>query len=287
MTTFPSNEQQRFKDQRHAAREKVWQLLDEVALPDSRFDRDFSSFIPDFTGSSTAVEHLCQSKEYRDAKLLFITPDNCTEELRLRALQDGKMFLTTSYGIRRGFWLLEHTRIDQENFRVAAMLDGMERYGRPMTLCAIRDAKLKIELAVTGTGGIDRYGVRFGKGHGYFDLEWGILYSIGAVSTRTRVGERPTEMQNSPEVRVFGIAHECQIVDEVFPRAFCDTRCAAVATPTGLKHFEPASTKQGTDNPDDQPECGIVWARLPAGLIAGIPPLAELRDITGLGTMKV
>ena len=40
---------------------------------------------------------------YRDANLVFITPDSCLEQLRYRTLLEGKRILMTTYAITRGF----------------------------------------------------------------------------------------------------------------------------------------------------------------------------------------
>ena len=45
----------------------------------------------------------------------------------------------TTYSIKRGFWLLDPARIPPDRWLYAATLDGMERYGTPMTLAEIRD----------------------------------------------------------------------------------------------------------------------------------------------------
>ena len=44
---------------------------------------------------------------WRNSDLMFITPDNNTADVRRRAIADGKRFLMTTYGIRRGFLLAE------------------------------------------------------------------------------------------------------------------------------------------------------------------------------------
>ncbi|HZE92102.1 MAG TPA: hypothetical protein VE029_10430, partial [Rhizobacter sp.] len=84
-------------DHKTDVRERVFGDLRKVALPDSRFNYDFGEFIADFEGSSAATDRLMAHRFYRDASCLFITPDNCIEELRHRALLDGKLILMTTY----------------------------------------------------------------------------------------------------------------------------------------------------------------------------------------------
>lgn len=132
----------------------------------TRFHYDFAEFIADFQDSSTANELLLNHPAFTSASVVFITPDNCVEELRFKSLQAGKKVLVTSYGIRRGFWLLEPEKIPRARWEYASTLDGMEKLARSITLKEMRDEGFKVDLMVTGTGAINSDGVRFGKGHG-------------------------------------------------------------------------------------------------------------------------
>ncbi|KAK4941842.1 hypothetical protein LTR10_018318 [Elasticomyces elasticus] len=239
-------------------RHVVWPRLREVALPDSRFHYDFSSFIADFQGSDQAIERLCSLPCYKDAQVVFITPDNCLEELRFRALCDGKKVLVTTYGICRGFWLLDPAVIKTTQQRqLASLLDAMERpgLGKHITLSEMQSLGLKVELMVTGTGAINHAGIRFGKGHGFFDLEWAMLTSINAVVL---------------SVPCIAIVHDCQLLDEeLHPEEF-DTVCDFIVTPTSI--YE--AGQQGTVH---KPSCGILWDKLQPGMLEDIPPLRELQ----------
>lgn len=235
-------------------RERVFQQLRQVAYPDSRFHFDFGEFIADFQGSDRAVERLVQHRFYQQAQCLFITPDNCLEQLRHRALQDGKKVLMTTYSIFRGFWLLDPAHIAPDRWLHAATLDGMERHGTPLTLAQIMTELPRLDYMVTGTGAINEAGVRFGKGHGFFDAEWGMLYRIGKISTAT------------PSAAV---VHDCQVLTEpLYPEIF-DTVADAIFTPT--RTIEVASPHK--------PTCGIVWDLLDARMLESIPPLQELKRL--------
>ena len=239
-------------DHKSDVRERVFAELRKVARPDSRFHFDFGEFIADFEGSNAANERLMAHRFYRDALCIFITPDNCVEQLRHRALLDGKRVLMTTYSIKRGFWLLDPATIPPDRMLYAATLDGMERHGRPMTLAQIGAQLPSVDYMVTGTGAINEAGVRFGKGHGFFDAEWGMLYRIGKISTRT-----PTA----------AVVHDCQLLTEtLYPEVF-DTVADAIFTPT--RTIEVASSHK--------PTCGIVWSLLDPQMLATIPPLQELQ----------
>ncbi len=54
--------------------------------------------------------------------------------------------LVTTYGLRRGFWLLDPRVISEEKFEVASLLDGIERVGRHVNLKEIHRLPKKIHL---------------------------------------------------------------------------------------------------------------------------------------------
>lgn len=240
-------------DHKAAIRSKVWRELRNVAIPDSRFHFDFSSFITDFEGSRMANDTLLAQPCFKACSCVFITPDNCLEYLREQTLEAGIKLLITTYGIRRGFWLLDPAEIDPVLFKYAATLDGMEKVGRPVSLEDIVKLDLEVGLMVTGTGAINKKGIRFGKGHGFFDLEWAMLFSIGVVTLSTMT---------------VAVVHDCQVLDEeLVPEQF-DTAADLVLTPTRLIKADMVT----------KPDCGIIWDRLATGMLDDIPPLQELKD---------
>lgn len=242
-------------EEKSDVRRRVWRTLRKVARPDSRFHFDFSSFITDFDGSDQATARLVQLPAYINAEVVFITPDNCLEELRLRALKDGKTILMTTYGIRRGFYELDPRQIAPSAYGYAAMLDGMERLGQPLSLADIVSKGWHIPFMVTGTGAVNTRGVRFGKGHGFFDLEWAMLYTLGVINQDTVAT---------------AVVHDCQVLEEeLHPEEF-DTVCDIVVTPTRVMEI-----------PDVyKPTCGVLWPLLQPAMMERIPPLQELKAMT-------
>lgn len=240
-------------------RRRVFANLRKVAFPDSRFHFDFGEFIADFQNREDATRRLVAHPFYQQASTLFITPDNCLEELRHRALLDGKTVLMTTYSIKRGFWLLDPAEIPEEMYLYAATLDGMERMGRPISLTEIRE-RPKTDFMVTGTGAINEAGIRFGKGHGFFDAEWGMLYRIGNIDV------------NTPSA---ALVHDCQVLEEeLYPEVF-DTVSDVIFTPTRTIEV---------DAPH-KPTVGIVWQLLDQQMYDTIPPLQELCRMEALGTI--
>ncbi|MDZ7601398.1 MAG: 5-formyltetrahydrofolate cyclo-ligase [Hoeflea sp.] len=238
-------------DHKASVRERVWSELRKVAVPDSRFHFDFGEFIADFEGGEAAVARLTEHSFYRNSKFIFITPDNCLDRLRLQALIDGKTILMTTYSIKRGFWVLDPKTIAPELYLYASTLDGMERIARPVSLREISQMP-PIDYMVTGTGAINHEGVRFGKGHGFFDAEWGMLYQIGRITAAT------------PSAAV---VHDCQVLDETLTPDVYDTVADVIFTPTRtISVADP-----------HKPTCGILWDRLDPHMFETIPPLQELK----------
>lgn len=238
-------------EQAETAREEVWRTLRTIATPDSRFHWDFSAFIPDFPGSVRCAERVRDLDAYRRSELVFVTPDNSTEALRAQMITDGRPFLMTTYGIQRGFLHLEPGEVPPEDRRYAATLDGMDRYAHPVTLADIA-ALPTIGLLVTGGSAVSTGGVRFGKGHGFFDLEWALLSEIGAVSA---------------DVEIADVVHECQVVDGELAAEPHDVPVDWIVTPDRVIRVEGVDRAPGT----------VYWDLLGDGELADVPPVLELR----------
>ena len=123
-------------------RERIWTKLHDVAKPDTRFHMNFAEVIPDFEGSEKATDYLVAEETYADSTFAFITPDNCLADLRRRMIEDDKPFVMSTYGIYRGFVLLEPENVPEGAALYASWLDGMEHFGTPITLEGIAKASL-------------------------------------------------------------------------------------------------------------------------------------------------
>ncbi|MEU6645048.1 5-formyltetrahydrofolate cyclo-ligase [Saccharomonospora sp. NPDC046836] len=234
-------------------RERIWAALRRVGRPDSRFHWDFSSFIADFAGSDAATARILQLPAWQQAERVFITPDNSTELLRREAIRAGKTVLATTYGIRRGFLQLDPADVPPHEVSYAATLDGLDRYATPTPLARLRGGE-PLRLLVTGGSAISRNGIRFGKGHGYFDLEWAMLSEIGLTTG---------------ESEIVDIVHDAQVVDEVLTGEPHDVPVDWIVTPTRTIHV-----------PDHGREPGRVrWELLPGTEHEHLPPIEELRGL--------
>ncbi len=240
-------------DDKKRIREEVWDALRRVAKPDSRFHLDFGEFIPDFEGSNRALAKLLALPLYENSSFIFITPDNCLEEFRAQALRDGKTILVPTYGIRRGFVKLGPDNVPSGSEEYASWLDGMERFGQGVSLAEIKHMG-RLDFLITGGSVISHEGIRFGKGHGYFDLEWALMYKIGVAEETTPV---------------IAFVHDCQVVPiQLDPSPF-DTLCDLIITPSRVIEIEGVT----------KPTRGVLWERLSPGMLDDIPPLRELRQM--------
>lgn len=234
------------------ARVKIWEELLKVARPDSKFSWSFSEFIADYEGSDQGAKLLAGSEMYKHAEVIFITPDNNLEKLREIAFRDKKTVVMTNYGISRGFFLIRPDDIPEGKEEVASLLDGVSRYWKHQTLEQLKTAVGHIELLVTGASAITPGGIRFGKGHGYFDLEWAMLYTVGLVDDHSVI---------------IGVGHDCQVADVEVTVEEYDTAIDYIVTPTKIME---------TRHEYPRPGKGIIWSRLAPGMREQIPPVQEL-----------
>lgn len=237
-------------------RQKIWARLPEVAVPDSRFHHDFAEVIPDFVGSADATDRAFDIPAVRNTRFAFATPDNSLVELRRRFIASGVPLVVSSFRIRRGFFIIEPGSVPAGHELYAAWLDGLEHFGKPITLTELA-RRGRFDLLATGASAVSIEGVRFGKGHDFFDIEWALFTTIGIVDDRTPI---------------VAIVHDRQVVDtRLFPSP-ADILIDAVVTPTRTIAVTRTSAR-----PRD-----LRWDELDPSQIDAMPPLAELRRLQGL-----
>lgn len=196
---------------------RIRDRLSAVARPDSRFDRDFSSFIPDFEGSVQASIHVTGLESFAATETVFCTLETGLWHARQACLRAGKQLVVPTFGLRRGLVLLSPEAIPEAEFALATCLDGMEYLGRPIELgtCFARPA----ELFLCGASAICRNGTRFGIGTGYIDCEWWIGRTLGLVSEKAET---------------VAIVHSCQISEANFPAGSDLLGIDRISTPEAL-----------------------------------------------------
>jgi 5-formyltetrahydrofolate cyclo-ligase len=101
---------------------------------------------------------------------------------------------------------------------------------------------------------ISTSGVRFGKGHGYFDLEWAILSELGVAG---------------PATEIAAVGHDCQVVEETVPAFEHDTVVDWIVTPGSLRRVRYRARARGS----------IDWPAVSEDMLRTIPPLLELQEL--------
>ena len=240
-------------------REQVWGELIKIARPDSRFHWDFSRFIPDFPGSDRCSDFVMGLDAYAQLgdRQIFVTPDNSTEDLRRRLILDGRPFLMTTYGLRRGFVAVDPADVPSGEARYAATLDGADHYGRALSLSELAAGR-PVGMLVTGGSAVSRNGIRFGKGHGYFDFEWALFSELGLVDG----GET-----------VIAVMDDCQIIDTDLPGEPHDVVVDWIVTPSRC-----AGTGRGPRGPG-----AIRWDLIPGSEFEELDLLDELKEVLDMG----
>lgn len=242
--------------QSRLTRQRIWDRLKAVARPDTRFHMNFADFIPDFEGVEAATDRITALPSFQACKLAFVTPDNSMTELRRRLIAARVPIVTATYNIQRGFLYIAPDAVPEGAERYAAWLDGIEHFARPVTLEDIA-ALGRFDFMATGASAVSSDGVRFGKGHGFFDLEWGMFTDLGLALDTTPVA---------------AIVHDVQVVDDHLQMNETDIPVDLIATPSRLIHVERAGRRPR----------GMKWDLLAPQEIQQIPPLRELARMRGV-----
>ncbi|TNM63911.1 5-formyltetrahydrofolate cyclo-ligase [Aliirhizobium smilacinae] len=237
-------------------RQRIWDNLKVVARPDTRFHLSFSEFIPDFDGVEQATDRIVALPAFADSKLAFVTPDNSMTELRRRLIIEGKAFVMSTYNMQRGFLYMAPGIVPPEAAPFAAWLDGMEHFARPISLEELTGIG-RFDLLATGASAVTKDGIRFGKGHTYFDLEWGMFTDLGLIDEKTPVA---------------AIVHDVQVVDEQLSPSETDIQVDYIATPNRISTVERLTRRPR----------GIKWEQLTRDEIVNTPPLKELARMRGI-----
>lgn len=237
-------------------RQRIWEKLKDVAIPDTRFHMNFAEVIPDFEGSAKAIDRVVEMPAYTQSKFAFITPDNCLADLRRRMIEAQIPFVMSTYGIFRGFLYLAPGSVPKGAELYAAWLDGMEHFGTPISLEEITKMG-RFDFMATGASAVSIDGVRFGKGHGFFDLEWGMFTDLGLADDATPV---------------VAVVHDVQVVEDKLHPSETDILVDTIATPTRLIEVERRGRRPR----------GIKWNLLTPDQIAQTPPIRELARLRGV-----
>lgn len=199
------------KEEKQKLREIIWKRLETSGV--ARFPLPVYGRIPNFEGAETAAEKLRNLKEWQEAEIVFVNPDQAQKPVREAALKDGKTLIMATPKLKAGFLLLNPRKICG-NPSYAATIKGAFRLGKPLSWEALG----KVDLIVTGCVAVDFRGFRLGKGGGYGDREISFLKRL------------------SPRAPVATTIHELQLVERV-PVEAQDVKVDLACTPRRVLRF--------------------------------------------------
>jgi len=239
-------------------RKRIWHVMEEagVTLP----PRPVKGRIPNFRGAEKAALHVTNLREWRRAEVVKANPDSPQRWLREAALVDGKKVVMATPRLRKGFVVLDPSKIAASMYRYASTIKGAFKLGRQLDLNELERIGT-IDFMITGSVAVDRRGRRIGKGEGYAEIEYAILRELGLVGERTPVATT---------------IHELQLVDEL-PHDPYDISVDYAATPQRLIHFT---------GRDPRPK-GIIWSLLPCSKLREIPLLSLLAKMRGIDAASI
>ena len=233
------------KEEKDRIRREVWRKLEELGL--AKFPRPVYGRIPNFIGAEKAASRLLNLREYIDSRVVKVSPDSPQRYVRYRCLLDGKILIMPTPRLRRGFLILDPSRIPGKMFERASTIRGAFRYGRIID----PEDMPRVDLIVTGSVAVSRDGVRIGKGGGYGELEYAILRELGKVDEDTPI------MTNVHDIQVY----------ERLPSEPYDLTVDYIATPRDLIKIERRRVRPR----------GILWDLLDEEKLDEIPLLRRLR----------
>jgi 5-formyltetrahydrofolate cyclo-ligase len=186
---------------------------------------------------------------------VFVTPDNCLPEVRTALIAAGRPLLQT-IAVAMGFNFVAAGSIRAGDHRFAGTLDGAQILAEKVTLEAVRELGA-LDFVVTGACAVDALtGVRYGKGHGFFDTEWAVMSELGIVNERTPV---------------VACVHDVQVVDSGLTPSAHDTAVDWILTPTRT-----LEVTNRHPNPS-----GVHWDIVDEERLAEIEPLRDLHGRAG------
>ena len=193
-------------EEKERVRNLIWSTLENNNLSPS--SKSPYGRIPVFSGSTEAAQMLRSTEEWKNAEVIFSSPDSAQIKVREFALLDKKLLIMASPKLKDGFLLIDPFSV-KGNEETASTIKGAFKFGKK-----IREFP-KVDLVVEGSVAVDKSGNRLGKGGGYGDREISELISEKAITTITPV---------------VTTVHEIQIINEV-PTEEHDQKINMIVTP--------------------------------------------------------
>lgn len=186
-------------------REEIWKYLAENGLTTGGVNH---GRIPKFKGALKAAMMLKNTPEWKDARVVFSSPDSAQFKVREYALRDGKDLIMASPKLKNGYLYTSHENASGQENR-AATIKGAFEIARQIKVFPT------VDLVVEGSVAVDLNGFRLGKGGGYADQEIEHLLKEKSINYSTPIATT---------------VHEAQIVEGV-PLESHDKKISIIVTP--------------------------------------------------------
>lgn len=227
-------------------RKKVWDEMEKKGI--SLFPKPIYGRIPNFIGADKAALKLIELPEFKNAKVVKVNPDSPQRMVRYYTLACGKLLLTPTPRLRKGFILLNPSTIPNNKLMEASTIIGSFKYGKQIDLNNLP----KVDFIVMGSVAVSINGFRLGKGGGYGEIEYAILRELNCVNENTPIATT---------------VHDIQIIDNI-PHDEYDVLVDIIVTPTRIIRVSKLYSKPK----------GIIWNKLNESKLNEIELLKDLRN---------
>ena len=205
-----------FKEEKETIRKSIYdKLLNEGQS--LRPNGDYGK-IPDFKGSDIAAELLATTKEWKNSKTIFCSPDSAQIPVRYIALKENKNLIMASPNLEHGYLFLEGNKLNGRESEASTKEGAFDHCSKFFdfgeTSSSDDSLDIAIDMVVEGSVGVDRLGNRIGKGKGFADREIEDIFNKGLID------------ENTPLVTTI---HPFQLVDYV-PMESHDKRLNMIVT---------------------------------------------------------
>lgn len=199
--------------------------------------------IPNFVGANIAARKATQLREFKGSQVIKVNPSLAQMQLRFLILVKGKTLLVPSPSLDKDFFYLFNqngVEISKSKAHKWKTKKGSRNNGE--VLLDDWSKVEKIDLFVVGSVVVSPDGTRLGKGMGYAELEWGILYELGKVDQTTVV---VTTVHDQQITKIKDFNKTCS--------ANHDLPVDVIVTPTKYIRVKQRQPK---------PEVGVLWDKI-------------------------
>ena len=176
-----------FKEEKETIRKSIYdKLLNEGQS--LRPNGDYGK-IPDFKGSDIAAELLATTKEWKNSKTIFCSPDSAQIPVRYIALKENKNLIMASPNLEHGYLFLEGNKLNGRESEASTKEGAFDHCSKFFdfgeTSSSDDSLDIAIDMVVEGSVGVDKLGNRIGKGKGFADREIEDLFNKGLIDENT------------------------------------------------------------------------------------------------------